>query len=70
MKKEKREFDEQVGYIIAAMMRIREINGELRGVRGTIECPKCGARLHYTISSYNGHVHGKCETQGCVSWMQ
>lgn len=34
-----------------------------------IECPKCKGRLHLSQSSYNGHVHGKCETDGCVSWM-
>lgn len=35
-----------------------------------VECPLCKGRLHLTQSSYNGHVHGKCETAGCVSWME
>lgn len=35
-----------------------------------VECPACKGRLHLSISSYNGHVHGKCETAGCVSWME
>lgn len=35
-----------------------------------IECPVCKGRLHLSQSSYNGHVHGKCETEGCVSWME
>jgi hypothetical protein len=35
-----------------------------------IECPVCNGRLHLNQSSCNGHVHGKCETQGCVSWME
>lgn len=35
-----------------------------------IECPKCKGRLHLSQSSYNGHVHGHCETKGCVSWME
>lgn len=34
-----------------------------------IECPKCKGRLHLS-QSYNGHVHGKCETEDCVSWME
>jgi hypothetical protein len=38
--------------------------------REIIECPKCQGRLHLSQSSYNGHVHGHCETQGCVSWME
>lgn len=35
-----------------------------------IECPACKGRLHLSISSYNGHVHGHCATKGCVSWME
>jgi hypothetical protein len=26
--------------------------------------------LHLSQSAYNGHVHGKCETDDCVSWME
>jgi hypothetical protein len=36
----------------------------------TIECPACKGRLHLRISGYNGHVHGRCETAGCVAWME
>jgi len=35
-----------------------------------VECPVCKGRLHLGQSAYNGHVHGKCETEGCVSWME
>jgi hypothetical protein len=35
-----------------------------------VECPICNGRLHLSQSAYNGHVHGKCETPGCVSWME
>lgn len=35
-----------------------------------IECPQCKGRLHLSQSSYNGHVHGHCETKDCVSWME
>lgn len=35
-----------------------------------VECPVCKGRLHLSQSSYNGHVHGKCETEACVSWME
>lgn len=35
-----------------------------------IECPACKGRLHLSQSSYNGHVHGQCETEGCASWME
>lgn len=41
-----------------------------RGKQEVIECPVCKGRLHLSQSSYNGHVHGKCETKGCASWME
>ena len=43
---------------------------EPRGKAGVIECPACGGRLHLTQAASNGHVWGKCETKGCVSWME
>ncbi len=36
---------------------------------GTIECPQCKGELQYRRFS-NGHVHGKCKTENCLSWMQ
>ncbi len=41
-----------------------------QSAREVVECPACKGRLHLSISSYNGHVHGGCETDGCVSWME
>ena len=35
-----------------------------------VECPACAGRLHLSIAAYNGHVHGRCETTDCVSWME
>lgn len=35
-----------------------------------VECPVCSGRLHLSQSAYNGHVHGRCETESCVSWME
>ena len=35
-----------------------------------VECPACKGRLHLSIASRNGHVHGHCKTEGCVSWME
>ena len=35
-----------------------------------VECPACKGRLRLSIAAYNGHVHGHCETEGCVSWME
>lgn len=39
-------------------------------LRGIIECPKCKGRLHLSQSSYNGHVHARCETENCVAFME
>lgn len=38
--------------------------------REVVECPICKSRLHLSQSAYNGHVHGRCETFGCVNWME
>jgi len=39
-------------------------------VAGEIQCPACGGTLKYSRSGYNGHIWGKCETEGCLQWMQ
>lgn len=41
-----------------------------RSKQETIECPVCKGRLHLSQSSYNGHVHGHCETKDCLNWME
>lgn len=41
-----------------------------RGKQEVIECPACKGRLHLSQAAYNGHVHGRCETADCVSWME
>jgi hypothetical protein len=38
---------------------------------GKMACPVCKTGvLHYSRSSYNGHVHAKCTTEKCVAWME
>ena len=45
--------------------------GKGHGGYGSITCPACGTgTLRYSVASYNGHMHGKCSTQGCVAWME
>lgn len=41
-------------------------------VRGSIDCPCCGKAggLHFSRAGYNGHIHARCETPECVSWME
>lgn len=45
--------------------------GKGRGGADSLPCPVCETgRLYYRVASYNGHMHAKCETDGCVSWME
>jgi hypothetical protein len=39
---------------------------------GEIDCPICGKTktLRYSRSGYNGHIHARCDTDGCVAWME
>lgn len=42
-----------------------------RGAQGTVPCAGCGVgTIYLSMAAYNGHVHGKCTTPGCVSWME
>jgi len=36
---------------------------------GTIECPICKGELYFEVHN-NGHIWGKCVSQGCLAWMQ
>lgn len=41
------------------------------GGQSSIPCPVCETgTLAYSVSGYNGHIHGRCDTPGCVWWMQ
>lgn len=39
-------------------------------VEGELVCPKCGGRLRYNVSSYNGATRGRCDTCGCLHWAE
>lgn len=42
-----------------------------RSNQTSVDCPACGTgKLHMSISSYNGHVHGRCTTPNCLAWME
>lgn len=41
-----------------------------RGGAGQVGCPACDGVIGYTVAAYNGHIHGRCSTEGCVSWME
>jgi hypothetical protein len=56
------------GIKVASAWRVKPKPAQDR--REVVECPVCKGRLHLSQSAYNGHVHGKCETERCVSWME
>jgi hypothetical protein len=37
---------------------------------GDVTCPVCGGVLHLSHAAHNGHVWGRCETKGCLAWME
>lgn len=42
-----------------------------KGASGSVPCEVCGTgKIELSMASYNGHVHGKCTTEGCISWME
>jgi len=56
-------------------IKVMPVVGEWRkklpiGKSEVIECPACGGGLHLSQAASNGHIHGKCETKDCVSWME
>lgn len=53
---------------------IDELRAEYRrtrsGAQRTMDCPACGKQLTITVSAYNGHTSGCCETKGCLAWRE
>lgn len=40
-------------------------------IKNSMVCPVCKkGGLFYSISSFNGHVWGKCTTRNCMEWME
>ena len=51
---------------------IKRIKLEHKGQnwRGVEACPVCNGKLHMSHAADNGHVHGRCETENCLAWME
>lgn len=70
-----KEMAEYFAQTMEARTRIRTAAGysgtkPTRDLRGSIECPRCKGTLGYSVSSYNGHIWGRCSTSGCLAWME
>jgi hypothetical protein len=44
--------------------------GRGKGGRFTFECPICKGTVTCSVASYNGHIHGSCDTENCARWME
>lgn len=55
-----------------ALAVVEPIRKEHKGKdwRGVLECPVCKGKLHVRHAGFNGHVWAKCETEGCVAWIE
>ena len=52
------------------ILKIRAAN-KGKTAHGAVDCPACGTgTLSWSISGYNGHMHGRCSTSGCLNWME
>lgn len=57
--------------VLPLLAKIRkEHNRDERDWVGVVECPICKGKLHVRHSAYNRHIAGKCETDGCLSWVE
>jgi hypothetical protein len=70
----RRRFKEDRGFGITAPSDISRFHHPQTNYfcgEGTMQCPICRTgKLHYLRSSHNGHVHARCETEGCVTWRE
>src|SRR5262245_6043618 len=60
--------DEKMDIVMAGIAGWREAH-QGQSASEVVECPACKGRLHLSIF-VNGHVHGECETKGCVEWVE
>lgn len=76
---DKRQTDEAMRkFMVAFSGKVREWRDANRwdrknpkGATGKVPCEACAkGEIHLSMSAYNGHVHGQCTTEGCVSWME
>ena len=73
---ELREEEEATARHIKAMVAAHEDAkqrgfGRGRGGSGEVKCPCCETgNIQYAVASYNGHMHARCTTQNCVTWME
>lgn len=73
--------DEMAAYAHRVLSRLNEMSRMFEAIypwrvqhdgtnyRETVTCPLCGGRLTLVMHT-NGHLDGRCATDGCVRWME
>jgi hypothetical protein len=63
--------DRQMKAVEPLVLQIKRDN-ERVSATGVADCPACGGagKLRWGIVGYNGHVHMRCETEDCISFME
>ena len=70
MKDIEQDIQEAIVNIFKARAEVVKVTKGKRRVAGSIKCPICATGdLSYTVAG-NGHIHGQCSKDGCVSWME
>lgn len=66
------EMDLAFGNFLVAGELINKVKEDHKGTdwSGVLECPVCDGKLSLSHAKCNGHVWGKCETEGCLAWME
>ena len=68
---ENRFWDEQIALMETEepfWQKIRYAN--MSGGHGVCECPRCKGKCHWSVAASNRHLHARCETDGCISFME
>ena len=65
----KEEWESDLELTLKVMKEMDKIfPGKKNGGFHSTKCPKCGGILIMHKSDYNGHIHGNCKTDKCLSW--
>ncbi|MCZ6507728.1 MAG: hypothetical protein O7A04_06750 [Acidobacteria bacterium] len=67
-----REAAADIARILLVVPILEEIRLDHKGEEwsGEVPCPACSTALRLTHAAINGHIHGRCGTPGCISFVE
>lgn len=73
--KELQDKEDEWGKVIEKLTIVMPLVNDLKaknpnGGSGVDKCPVCGSKFRYAISPHNNHMHAKCDTEGCIKFME